>query len=177
MELREAKRLIRIESADPQVNEWVHDHIQDPNDCFGMNYKPGHEECSECTVLSSIEDRKEPLNVFCAELCGYAEVKEGEVQGWKEKEVTGEMTDEKKIEGTEIPPDLSSERTGQVATSPTKKVNKTKVVREMYESGKTLDEVVAAIGELYKAEGKTDEWIKANVRGRMKWELLKLSKK
>lgn len=91
MDLKEVKAKIRIESADPEVNDWVYRHIQMEDDCFGKNYKSTHPECKDCAVLASIDDRREPINVFCRELVtGQAIPEEKE-----DKEVNDSMKENK----------------------------------------------------------------------------------
>jgi len=132
MDLKEAKAKIKIESADPEVNEWVGNHIQMDDDCFGRNYKSTHPECKDCVVLARIDDRLEPINVFCREL------------------VTGELATSVELSGEE-----SKEEVTQMGD---KKESMTGLVRRLLEEGKTNEEVTAGVVAAYALEGKDEKW-------------------
>jgi hypothetical protein len=68
MDLKEAKKKIKLESANPDTNRYFQNMIQDSEDCFGKNYKEDHLECQNCTILANLDDRREPVYVFCKEL-------------------------------------------------------------------------------------------------------------
>ncbi len=133
MDLKEAKAKIKIESADAEVNDWVFNHIQMEDDCFGKNFKSTHPECKDCAVLARIDDRLEPINVFCRELV-YPGEAASEVPSGEDKE--GEVT---QMEGD-------------------KKESMTALVRRLLGEGKTKEEVTAGVVAAYALEGKDEKW-------------------
>jgi hypothetical protein len=68
MDLKEAKKKIKLESANPDTNRYFQNMIQDSEDCFGKNYKETHPECQSCTILANLDDKREPVYIFCKEL-------------------------------------------------------------------------------------------------------------
>ncbi len=149
MDLKEVKEKIRIESANQKVNDWAYNRIQDPEDCFGQSYNSSDEYCQKCTILASVDDRKEPLSVFCAELCGQTiEPKNKEVDGMDGMEKT--VIEKPKKEKKE------------------KRQTDVGIIREMVAAGKTEDEINIVMVPVYTARGYSEQAAKRGIRYRIK---------
>jgi hypothetical protein len=68
MDLKEIKEQIAVVTADPIANKKMMEWIREPDDCFGRGYSEDSKYCRECSALSRLGNRYEPLFVFCKEL-------------------------------------------------------------------------------------------------------------
>jgi hypothetical protein len=57
-----------------------------------------------------------------------------------------------------------------------KTVSKIDLIRSMHGAGKSIEEITKSVRAVYQKEGRNEAWLDFNVRGRVKWELLKLEK-
>jgi len=73
LDLKEVKKRIKIEFPDPEVSKTILSWILEPKDCFGRRYLATDQFCINCVILADVDGRKEPIWVFCRELCEKSE--------------------------------------------------------------------------------------------------------
>jgi len=103
--LEEIKKKVVFDAVDEETNAILMSWLMKPTDCFGKRYDPDDQKfCGECIVMTDIDSRKEPLCVFCKELCEQVEQTPDPTPELKEAIQETQTKKEEKIRVKEAPP-------------------------------------------------------------------------